>query len=115
MPRTEVYQLRLTKDEKKELAETARQSGLSVAQFIRKRCGLGTVGPAAAMQDVVERINAPGWIQPPPLPGDVPKAKDIAQAEALNVLAHRIAAKERVPMAAARREAAKRLKAESRV
>lgn len=42
MPRTEVYQLRLTKSEKDELAEKARSEGISIAKLIRWRVGLDT-------------------------------------------------------------------------
>lgn len=42
MPRTEVYQLRLTKSEKDELAEKARTEEVSIAKLIRWRCGLDT-------------------------------------------------------------------------
>jgi hypothetical protein len=40
MPRTEVYQLRLTKAEKDLLAEKARECGLSIAGLIRTEVGL---------------------------------------------------------------------------
>jgi hypothetical protein len=41
MPRTEVYQLRLTKDEKVELAGQAALNGGSIAKLIRDTFGLG--------------------------------------------------------------------------
>lgn len=40
VPRTEVYQLRLTSAEKGDLARQARAEGLSIAQMIRRRFGL---------------------------------------------------------------------------
>lgn len=40
MPRTEVYQLRLTQNEKGELARQASAEGISIATMIRRRFGL---------------------------------------------------------------------------
>lgn len=40
MPRTEVYQLRLSKQEKDELANRAREQGISIAKLIRQRLKL---------------------------------------------------------------------------
>lgn len=40
MPKTEVYQLRLTSEEKKRLAHLAQEKDLSIAQMIRKDYGL---------------------------------------------------------------------------
>lgn len=40
MPRTEVYQLRLTPHEKALLAKVAAHQGCSIAKLIRLRCGL---------------------------------------------------------------------------
>lgn len=54
MPRTEVYQLRLTPDEKATLARKGKARGLSVAQMIREDYGLTPrqVGPVAEPQEV---------------------------------------------------------------
>lgn len=41
MPKTEVYQLRLTSDEKAELAYAASMNGGSIAKLIRDTFGLG--------------------------------------------------------------------------
>lgn len=48
MPRTEVYQLRLTSQEKAELAARAQSEGGSIAALIRRRCGLSAPPPASA-------------------------------------------------------------------
>lgn len=47
MPRTEVYQLRLTKSEKDDLAQKARSEGVSIAKLIRWRVGLDLEEPPA--------------------------------------------------------------------
>ena len=40
MPRTETYLLRLTKDEKDELAQRAKLQGISIAKLIRQKLNL---------------------------------------------------------------------------
>jgi hypothetical protein len=52
MPRTEVYQLRLTKDEKAGLANLAKSNGISIAKLIRLRVGLSEKEPALSDEEV---------------------------------------------------------------
>jgi len=61
MPRTEVYQLRLTKDEKAELAEIAHSEGMSIANLIRDRCLINqpAVIDRAQSREIVREITAP--------------------------------------------------------
>lgn len=50
MPRTEVYQLRLTKAEKDELAERAKLQGVSIAKLIRQKLGLAATEERRILQ-----------------------------------------------------------------
>jgi len=58
MPRTEVYQLRLTPEEKKALASKAHTRGVSIAQMIREDYGLGKV-PVLHAEDLQAHAEEP--------------------------------------------------------
>lgn len=70
MPRTEVYQLRLSKDEKDELARRAKLQGVSIAKLIRQRLDLDANN--ADMRKLKEELHPPvrTW-------GGKPAASDI--------------------------------------
>jgi hypothetical protein len=64
MPRTESYLLRLSKDEKDQLAEKARTEGVSIAKLIRWKVGLDTREPetpdetrAVRVSQLADRVN----------------------------------------------------------
>lgn len=60
MPRTEVYQLRLTKAEKDELASRAKLQGVSIAKLIRQRLALDAAEePLAKPGEVIEVKGSP--------------------------------------------------------
>jgi hypothetical protein len=61
MPRTEVYQLRLTKSEKDELARRAEVQGVSIAKLIRQRLKLDAKPEATPAPDTTR------YIEPPPI------------------------------------------------
>lgn len=56
MPRTEVYQLRLTKPEKDELARRAKEQGISIAKLIRQRLSLDAGMGSASVNDFSDEV-----------------------------------------------------------
>jgi hypothetical protein len=82
MPRTESYLLRLSKQEKDQLAEKARTEGVSIAKLIRQRVGLDVKEPdPERMEKVLGAIK----------PADETPAQRVSQlADRVNELARRM-------------------------
>lgn len=60
MPRTEVYQLRLTKDEKDALASEAKRRDISIALLMRRRIGLDSIyEPPPKVALVAREVESP--------------------------------------------------------
>lgn len=73
MPRTKVYQLRLTPEEKMALAGKARNRDLSIAQMIRRDYGLAEAGIEVtdrleelhgAIQHLTQQLKNQGYTTP---------------------------------------------------
>lgn len=122
MPRSEVYQLRLTPDEKAALASLAKAEGMSIARMIRRRFGLSpdsTPAPNAAklvadakarnVSAAIQANKQEALASEPPPAEETPPEPDEPSREDIEALAQQIFYAEGKTMMVARREALERL------